>query len=53
MGDYGKSWDRFISRHLGDWTGRSLAVTAGAKLIATTVRRPQTLSPHVRFTSLR
>jgi Domain of unknown function (DUF3598) len=34
MGDHGKSWDRFISRHLGDWTGRSLAVTAGAKLIS-------------------
>jgi Domain of unknown function (DUF3598) len=33
--DMGPSWDRFLSSHLGDWTGRSLALSPTGALIHT------------------
>lgn len=40
MTSYGEDWDRFASRHLGDWQGRSLAITVpqGALISASSYR---------------
>lgn len=31
--DLGPSWDRFVSSHLGDWAGRSLALSPAGRLL--------------------
>lgn len=40
MSSYGDDWDRFSSRHLGDWQGRSLAISvADGSLVSATSYR--------------